>query len=169
MKEIIVNSKKHGTQTILVDDEDFEELNKYKWTIIKGNSTYYAYRIKSKIESGRGQRECISAHRTVMGCKFGDGTNVDHQDNNGLNCQKTNLRFCTYQENSRNRRSKQNSTSKYLGVSWDKKAKKWAACIKYNGESKRLGMHKTQELAAVSYNERASIVFGEFAKLNIID
>ena len=33
MKEIICYSKKYGNQTALIDEEDYESINKYRWTL----------------------------------------------------------------------------------------------------------------------------------------
>ena len=96
------------------------------------------------------------------------GQQIDHQDGNGLNNQKSNLRFCTQSQNSANREA--NGISKYLGVDCDNRCdKKWRARINVNYKRKCLGYFKTQEEAALEYNKAAIQYHGEFAKLNIID
>jgi hypothetical protein len=62
-----------------------------------------------------------------------------------------NLRECTRGENLQNRKSHKNSSSKYLGVSWHKSAKKWLAQIQINDKKKRLGLFTTQEDAFFAY------------------
>src|SRR5574343_644506 len=109
MKEMEINSKKYGIHKVLVDDEDYDELIKYKWNLIKGRYTFYA--------------ECRSSgysnmHRMIMNL-CDRKLFVDHIDCNGLNNQKLNLRICTIAENNRNvcasRPQTTNSTSKYKG------------------------------------------------------
>ncbi len=53
---------------------------------------------------------------------------VDHEDHDGLNCQRCNLRKCVRGENDGNRR-KTHGSSQYKGVSWSKDKGKWRACI----------------------------------------
>lgn len=42
MKCIEINSKKYGLFKILVDDEDFKKIEKYKWSINLDNGNFYA-------------------------------------------------------------------------------------------------------------------------------
>ena len=84
MKEIILTQG----QVALVDDEDFEYLNQWKWCAIKSRKTYYTTRtiyIPCKMT--------VIMHRIIMNTPL-DMT-VDHIDHNGLNNQKYNLRICT--------------------------------------------------------------------------
>ncbi|HXP51308.1 MAG TPA: HNH endonuclease [Bacteroidia bacterium] len=94
--------------------------------------------------------------------------NVDHRDRDSINDRIENLRAATRSQNQMNRRSNIDSTSKYLGVSWNKRMKKWVVSIKVNKKGKYLGCFIDEEKAALAYNEAASMHFGEFANLNII-
>lgn len=108
---------------------------------------------------------------------------VDHIDRNSLNDRIENLRGASRIENARNKSSAKNSSSQYVGVSFEKcKAKwtckdgeiktymyyKWAANIFINGNHKKIGRFDTQEAAALAYNRMAVMHFKEFANLNII-
>lgn len=63
-----------------------------------------------------------------------------------------NLRELTRQGNSQNKlKSQSNSKSNILGVSWNKKAKKWAAHICIYKERKYLGLFKNIEEAQDAY------------------
>jgi hypothetical protein len=152
MKEI----KLTKGQICIVDDADFEYLNQFKWHAIKRHSTYYAYRTRG-----------IAMHRQILGLT-NTFTYTDHIDGNGLNNQRNNLRVATPAQNSSNRRSYSGSTSKYLGVSWGPGSNSWVARIGKHGEYKHIGCFKTQEEAALAYNNAAKEVHGEFANLNII-
>ena len=105
-------------------------------------------------------------HRDIM--KTPKGLEVDHKDYNGLNNQRFNLRNCTHRQNQINKIVI--SLAPYRGVSWVLKRKKWKikARIKVNGRNIHLGYFKTEEAAALAYNEAAIKYFGEFAVLNII-
>lgn len=143
----------------LVDDEDYEYLNQFKWYPAFDNNNIYAIRAPTMVEG------CllIRMHWDVMG-----GKGIDHVDGNGLNNQKSNLRFCTSAENNHNRRPVKNSSSKYKGVSWDKSAKKWRAQIKINDKSFPLGRYSNEIEAAKAYDREAIKHHGEFARLNFI-
>jgi hypothetical protein len=87
MREIFLTQDKIA----LVDDEDFEYLNQWKWCANKGSNTFYAMR------SGG-----IMMHRVLLNLSFGDKRVVDHIDRNGLNNQRKNIRVVTCSENYRN-------------------------------------------------------------------
>lgn len=74
---------------------------------------------------------------------------VDHKDFNKLNNFVTNLRLVTNRENSSHR--KKPHTSKYTGVSWAKKNKKWQAAIQINRENIYLGLYDDEYQAHLAY------------------
>tara|TARA_R110002153_G_scaffold274242_1_gene447881 strand:+ start:4135 stop:4647 length:513 start_codon:yes stop_codon:yes gene_type:complete len=91
---------------------------------------------------------------------------VDHMDNNPLNNKPSNLRAATRSENMRNTRSSKNSTSKYLGVHFDRNLGKWRSRIYIKDKSVHLGCFSDEIDAARSYDVAAVDSFGEFANLN---
>ncbi len=94
---------------------------------------------------------------------------VDHVKHNGLDNQKLNLRKCTVKQNLQNRASVVGSSSKYLGVCWHKRNKKWQASINGGGKSSLyIGQFSSETDAALAYNKEALLRYGEFANLNII-
>ena len=93
---------------------------------------------------------------------------VDHIDHNRSNNCLSNLRWTTSAENSRNSVSRQNSTSKYKGVSFYMQRKKWHAQIKSNGRTKHIGYFNSEKEAAIAYNTYARDMFSEFAYINEI-
>lgn len=60
------------------------------------------------------------------------------------------------------------SSSKYVGVFWNKNENKWSSAIKKNQKIYNLGYFQTEEEAALAYNKKAIELYGENAKLNII-
>lgn len=148
MKQIQLTNGKMA----LVDDEDYENINKHEWYAIKGRYTYYAVRTSKHIRM----------HSTILGIN----EEIDHKDGNGLNNQKDNLRRSSQQQNMCNRKKFINSTSKYKGVYWNKNLKKWQVQIRVMKKAIYLGLFENEIEAAKSYDNAAIIHFGEFAKLN---
>lgn len=66
------------------------------------------------------------------------------------------------------RSSSSNSSSKYLGVSWDSNKKKWFSSICKNYKIIPLGRFDSEKDAALAYNKKAIELHGEFANLNKI-
>lgn len=181
MKEIplnIVRRKRMGCQGLfaLVDDSDYEDLSKHRWSTCKSKHTIY---VKAIIN---GQRQLM--HRYILGLRLNVDTliEVDHKDGNGLNNQRSNIRACSKSENQRNRKAC--GVSKYLGVAWWVKkttyfrkktqdyrtstSSAWLASIKVANKKKHLELFKTEEAAALAYNDAAAKYHGEFARLNVI-
>lgn len=149
----------------LVDDEDYEYVNQWKWFAHDfAGGLIYADRnnqIKRK-------QHHVKMHRVILGI-VDPKLYVDHKDRNGLNNQKSNLRICTHSQNMANRRSRVNSTSKYLGVHRCRQYNKWRAEIGKDKKITFLGRFDEEIEAALAYNKKAIELHGEFANLNIIN
>ena len=161
MKEIKLTQGK----VALVDDEDFEYLSQWKWYASKDDHRFYARTSIRVCETGR--QATVRMHRHILSLNNSKFL-VDHRDGNGLNNQKSNLRVATPSQNAANKSSIQNGYSKYLGISWHKKIKRWEARISKNNKSHYLGVFKTEIEAAIAYNNAATKLHGEFANLNKI-
>lgn len=115
--------------------------------------------------------EVYGAHRLIFLYHKGYiPEEIDHIDRNSLNDKIENLRPASSAENQRNRRSRLNSTSKYLGV-YKRTNASWVATIyvKQISKNKHLGTFHNEHKAAEAYNAAAKIHHGEFANLNIIE
>jgi len=62
-----------------------------------------------------------------------------------------------------------NTSSIYVGVTFDKNRNKWASAINYKGKRVGLGRFATEKEAAIAYNIKAIELYGENARLNIIE
>lgn len=154
-----------------VDDSDFEYLNQWRWFAHKQRNTYYAVR---NCQITKRKRTIIRMHRLILGLQ-NPKIFCDHIDHNGLNNQRSNLRKATPAQNLANRSASLNSTSKYLGVSLSTVSNKygsiytsWKAAIQKDGHVIHIGRFKTEDQAAIAYNEVAIKIHGDFANLNII-
>ena len=160
MKEIPLTQGK----VALVDDADYDWLNQWKWFAHKDNrGNFYAMRGSPK---KNGKQHIIRMAREILELEYGDKRQADHIHHNTLDNQRDNIRIATPSQNSRNMKSRRNSSSKYKGVSWYKQYKKWVARIMINGGQKCLGYFAIEKEAARTYDRAAKKYFGEFAHLN---
>lgn len=139
----------------IVDDDDYERLNKYKWRYSTGYAMRAIY-VKGKKQIG------ILMHREIINARV--GMEVDHINRDRLDNRKSNLRECTRLQNEYNK-TVPGGTSKYKGVSKGYKDS-WNVQIRFNGKNHSIGSYKSEEEAARKYNEYALIHQGEFAVLN---
>lgn len=148
-------------QYAIVDDEDFKELNKHRWCTYynKNRDTYIAKRNSKKVN---GKQKSILMAREIIGAKKGEY--VDHKNHDTLDNRKCNLRICTHQQNDMNRLPDKNTSSKYKGVTWERK--RWRVRITINGELIHLGCFHDEISAAKAYDKKAREAFGKFAYLN---
>lgn len=158
--EVIINSKAFGQKIVYFDDEDYDLIKEYTWTIIKSRKTFYAKGSKGKKRGGDGR--IIGMHRLVMQCNPEDI--IDHADRNGLNNLKSNLRISTQAQNAWNRTGF--SSSGYKGVHYNKRYKRYLVVLTISGEVKYGGYFDYPLVAADKYNELAIKYHGEFACLN---
>lgn len=146
----------------IIDDEDFEWLNQWKWTYSYNG---YAYRrVSLGYDNGKRKRGIIFMHRAIINTPVGMDT--DHINNNRLDNRKSNLRACTKTQNRRNQ-LKTRGTSKYKGVRLHK-CGKWQAGITIKNIPIYLGLFDNEHDAATAYNMAALRNFREYAKLNMI-
>lgn len=146
----------------IVDDQDYEKLNRWTWRYQAGSNTGYAIRT----EVVNGTKTTIRMHRLVMGAPF--GVLVDHRDGNGLNNQRDNLRLCGALGNARNTAAKGGS-SRYKGVSWSKATRAWKVLICANRIKLYFGVFADEEFAARVHDAAVARYHGEYARLNFPD
>lgn len=153
-------------QFAIVDACDYEWLNQWKWYRI---STGYAARVHYLgTINGKKREEMIRMHRLIMSAP--KGVDTDHINGNRLDNRRHNLRLCNRSENQKNSKKRENTTSKYKGVSFNQPAGKWQVHIRddESGRQRHLGLFSNELEAALAYNSAAIKAFGEFARINVI-
>jgi len=148
-------------QFAIVDPEDYERLSKYKWFLSCSPTGSYA----ARWQRNRHGRKKIWMHRELI--DIPNGMVCDHISGNGLDNRKANLRPATVSQNLCNRPKRKDPTrSKYKGLEWDKRQRKWKARIQHNGRRIYLGSFAGEIEAAQAYDRKAKALFGEFARPN---
>lgn len=149
----------------LVDDEDFDWLNQWRWHAHEHNKgQFHAARyVRTEVITRWGRKyKRLLMHREIMGAP--EGMDIDHRDHNELHNWRGNLRICTRSQNTANKERNINNKSGYKGVCrWHNQ---WRAAVKCQGQKYYLGDFPTKEEAARAYNEAAVQLFGEFAYVN---
>jgi len=104
-------------------------------------------------------------HREII--KAPDCFCVDHINHKGFDNRKVNLRLATPSQSCCNRRKTSTGTwSRYKGVSWRIRDKRWSATIAINRSSKFLGVFRDEIAAAKAYDAAANKYHRQFAVLN---
>ena len=140
----------------LVDDADFDELNQYKWYASFTHGIWYVQRS----EYINGKQKNIKMHRQIM--DFPSSKDIDHINHDGLDNRRYNLRVCNHSKNMKNRYMQKNNTSGLIGVSWNKRIKKWHAQIGNENKNIHIGYFENKEEANRAYNKKAIELFGEY-------
>lgn len=148
---------------ILVDDDKWHELKRYKWSLL--NKKYVNTQINGKF---------VLMHKYLL--NLNDDTYydvIDHINRNPLDNRLINLRVATYAQNSQNRDPSMNKLSKFMGVTPDRRNEereiKWIAKISIEKTTTHIGSYKTEIEAAVAYNIKAREIYGPNAYTNNIE
>lgn len=123
--------------------KDPEKLNKIHVNRKRGN--YYTTDLVVK-----GQRRTFQIHRLLAINFIPNPDNkkyVNHIDHNPMNNSLENLEWVNQMENSCHAQKRIKSTSKYIGVGWDKYAGKWKCQIYHNKKSIHIGSFASEEEA----------------------
>ena len=128
--------------------------NKWKQIGVHNSKHYATISLR-----GNGTIEYVKLHILVISLfkdKIPNKTFVNHIDKNIQNNHIDNLEWVDNRENMSHSFRFKNKTSKYVGVCWKKREKKWSAEIYINKKRYFLGMFLTEELAAEAYNDKLS-------------
>src|ERR1035437_7210784 len=109
----------------IVDAKNLKALNNWKWCYHLG------YAVSNY------KKRTVYMHRLIN--KTPDGFVTDHRDRNKLNNRESNLRTVTHTQNHLNTKLYNHNTTRFKGVVWSKRDKKWDAQIQINGKHISLG------------------------------
>jgi hypothetical protein len=143
MTKIIYTNK---GENILVDDCDYDILNKTIWHMDKDGKTIRGYPLEN-------QKWILRRfiYIKLMNKEIKKGELLGHIDQDGFNNTRTNLKSMKYSEIIHNKNIRKNRTSKFRGVYFVTQKQKWIASITINGK-KISRLSKTEECAAWQYN-----------------
>jgi hypothetical protein len=145
----------------LVDDDDFEFLNQWKW-YAAAYGKGYTYAVRTLVRPN-GNNGVLKMHRVIMNAPT--DMVVDHKNHDCLDNRKSNLRICSRSQNSMNSCARRGTASGLKGVCRAKKGM-WTAGIRVQGKMIHLGTFSDKALAAKAYDQAAVKYFKDFAKLN---
>lgn len=144
-----------------VDIVDYAWLNQFIW---HPSNKGYAFRVRKEGN--------ILMHRAIKQMELQRTLDlkelVDHEDGEGLNNRRSNIRVAAHSQNSFNMRPHKNASSKHKGVSWAKSVNKWVGTINRDGTKYHLGCFVYEADAALAYDVATIQLHGDFAWLNII-
>jgi hypothetical protein len=144
---------------VLLSPQDSWLLEQFLWSLsIAGQ--HIAYAVSCRFARERSTSSLL--HKAVLFAK-----KVDHENGNGLDCRRNNLRAATHADNMRNAKRKSSNRTGYKGVKYRAKyRKRWIAKIMVNRKDIHIGAFLTALEAARAYDEAAKKHFGPFARTN---
>jgi hypothetical protein len=165
---------KHGW--CLIDDEDWHG-KACMWTWRSALSTVRgtngrvartAYVIGHPLDSYHSTQ--LEMHRFLLGLPpyRERHIDVDHLNGDGLDNRRVNLRIGSRAQNLANSGSRK-GTSRFKGVSFDRRTGHWKVQIMTEGRNRNLGRYETEEEAALVYNAAAREAWGEFTFQNKVE
>jgi len=146
----------------IVDPHDFYWFNNFHWCLKQNGPRLYAVRL---IGASDNRTRILSLHREIM--KAPPTLLVDHRNGNGLDNRRDNLRLATHSQNQCNKgKSRSNSSSRFIGVYFEKRSGRWVAKIVLHGKRIWLGRFTDELSAAHAYDKAALEYHKDFARLN---
>jgi hypothetical protein len=142
--QIEIKSRK-GT-FITVDKEVADKIGKWDWYLDKEG-----YAIAYLPGSGRKNRKMVRLARAVIWAETGEwpekNQEVDHINHDVLDNRMENLRVGTKSLNQRNMLKHKGASSKFQGVSWNKRTQKWTAQagVRIEGKVYHIGACQTSD------------------------
>jgi hypothetical protein len=149
-------------QFAIVDLDDLHLVEPFNWFCDK-QSGGRLYAARHSPRDANGKQQFIMMHRVILGVP--QGVLVDHEDGNGLNNRRSNLRPANTQQNKANSKLPRNNTSGFKGVSLHRPSGKWFSRIKVDDKLIHLGVFDDPAEAGAAYEAAAKQQFGEFARM----
>ena len=145
-------------KTTIVDDEDFEQLNRFKWCFHNG----YAVR---NVKNIHGKYATVYMHREILNAP--ENLHCDHINGDRLYNLRINLRLCTQQQNNLNlTKPRRHNKLGIKGVRFLENRNKFSARIRVNKKQIHLGCFSSMRSAEEAYREAELKHYGKFARFN---
>ena len=147
-----------GFETV-IDIADLAMVSGYRWVVLINSQTGHAYAVRFE------GRKCILMHRMLLSAP--SDRQVDHDDGDGLNNRRGNIRLATPSQNQANRVMDRRNKLGAKGVSLDRRdalTHPFRACIQHDGKTIHLGRYATVEEASAAYLGAAKAIYGRFAR-----
>lgn len=153
-------------QSAIVNDEDFEWLNEFKWCAGWNEKTESFYALRSEcIQGTKGaKKKTIRMHRLIMNAQ--PDNIIDHINHDTLDNRRENLRLVTGFQNAFNMKRHKKAISNFKGTWWWPQNKKCGSHIRINKKLIHLGYFDTEEEAAHAYDDTAYAYDPEHCFLN---
>lgn len=145
----------------LIEMADFPLVKDYNWFYRKDGG--YACRNRLASEGPKGT--LIRVHQVICPCD--PGFEPDHQNGDGLDNRRSNLRPSTHNQNSKNQKMRNTNTSGFKGIHWIGRANRWCAQITVDGVNHYLGIYKEITDAIAARKEAEAKYFGEFSRKDL--
>jgi HNH endonuclease/AP2 domain len=125
-----------------VDEVDYPHISQWRWFRKVTRGCEYAVRNRPRAERRiTGRTASIKMHRILMGLPDGDPREVDHENRDGLDNRRSNLRVVTHAQNQQNMPAFAGGTSAYRGVSYDRQRGLWKAQARRDGKNRLIGRY----------------------------
>lgn len=129
----------------MVDAEDYDYYNQWKWQNILGYAVRCVYVANEKLPNGkhRSINKRIALHREINNTP--EGFDTDHINGNKLDNRRSNLRTASRSQNCHNAGKKNNGSKTLAGVQWRKDRNVWRSYICIQGKDIYLGAFDNEE------------------------
>lgn len=147
----------------VVDDEDYERVSQFNWIYQKNTNTSFTISTKIKVNE---KIKNVMLGRFILGISKGIVWNINR---NHLDFTRNNLKIVDRKFLSQMSRGRRNSSSKYKGVSWNKREKCWVVQIQDSHLNINIRERcESEDKAALLYNELVKGLYGDDCYLNVI-
>lgn len=146
-----IESKKHGLVRTILDEEDYEYVKDFKWSLSGKSPHLYV----CGWVNGRIQRLTRFLFEEVL-----PDEKIDHINGDTLDNRRSNLRICSHAENIRNQKRK------VKGVSFSKKLNIYRVRITVDNSTIALGTYPTEKEAIKVYDLACKFFHGNYARPN---